>query len=327
MPVRSKWQSLPTEAINPATLAIDKLSPADIVEGMINEDKKVVTAVHREKERIAVGIEIVSQALRKGGRIIFVGAGTSGRLGILESAEMPPTFGTSADLVLAIMAGGKNAFLRAKEGVEDNYEEGARSIMRLHPGKKDVVIGVSASGMTQFVRGALTRARRAGSKIIFVTCDPRTELQTFVDLTIAPAVGPEVIAGSTRLKAGTATKMVLNMLTTASMIRIGKTYGNLMVDVQMGSEKLKDRARRIIMIVTGLGYDDADRLLRKANWNVKAAIVMEKGGLTYPKALARLKSAHDFVRDAIHEDVEPRLRQLLDINAAASPSNHTSTSR
>jgi N-acetylmuramic acid 6-phosphate etherase len=327
MPVRSKWQSLPTEAINPATLAIDKLSPADIVEGMINEDKKVVTAVHREKERIAVGIEIVSQALRKGGRIIFVGAGTSGRLGILESAEMPPTFGTSADLVLAIMAGGKNAFLRAKEGVEDNYEEGARSIMRLHPGKKDVVIGVSASGMTQFVRGALTRARRAGSKIIFVTCDPRTELQTFVDLTIAPAVGPEVIAGSTRLKAGTATKMVLNMLTTASMIRIGKTYGNLMVDVQMGSEKLKDRARRIIMIVTGLEYDDADRLLRKAHWNVKAAIVMEKGGLTYPKALARLKSAHDFVRDAIHEDVEPRLRQLLDINAAASPSNHTSTSR
>ncbi|HEX7797420.1 MAG TPA: N-acetylmuramic acid 6-phosphate etherase [Vicinamibacterales bacterium] len=327
MPVRSKWQSLPTEAINPATLAIDKLSPADIVEGMINEDKKVVTAVHREKERIAVGIEIVSQALRKGGRIIFVGAGTSGRLGILESAEMPPTFGTSPDLVLAIMAGGKNAFLRAKEGVEDNYEEGARSIMRLHPGKKDVVIGVSASGMTQFVRGALTRARRAGSKIIFVTCDPRTELQTFVDLTIAPAVGPEVIAGSTRLKAGTATKMVLNMLTTASMIRIGKTYGNLMVDVQMGSEKLKDRARRIIMIVTGLEYDDADRLLRKAHWNVKAALVMEKGALTYPKALARLKSAHDFVRDAIHEDVEPRLRQLLDINAAASPSNHTSTSR
>jgi N-acetylmuramic acid 6-phosphate etherase len=327
MPVRSKWQSLPTEAINPATLAIDKLSPADIVEEMINEDRKVFTAVHREKERITVGVEIISQALRKGGRVVFVGAGTSGRLGVLESAEMPPTFGTSADLVLAIMAGGKNAFLRAKEGVEDNYEEGARSIMRLHPGKKDVVIGVSASGMTQFVRGALTRSRRAGSKIIFVTCDPRTELQTFVDLTIAPAVGPEVIAGSTRLKAGTATKMVLNMLTTASMIRIGKTYGNLMVDVQVGSEKLKDRARRIITIVTSLEYDEADRLLRKAHWNVKAAIVMAKGDLTYPKALARLKSAHDFVRDAIHEDVEPRLRQLLDMSDAASSSNHTSTSR
>ena len=312
MPVRSKWQSVPTEAINPATLAIDKLSAADIVEGMLNEDRKMLAAVQREKERIAVGVDIVTQALRKNGRIIFVGAGTSGRLGILESAEMPTTFGTSSDLVLAIMAGGKNAMLRTKEGVEDNYEEGARSMMRLKPTKKDVVIGVSASGMTQFVRGGLTRARRAGSKIIFVTCDPRTELQTFVDLTISPAVGPEVIAGSTRLKAGTATKIVLNMLTTASMVRIGKTYGNLMVDVQMGSEKLKDRARRIITIVTGLEYDDADKLLRRAHWNVKAAIVMQKGGLTYARSLARLRQAHDSVRDAIGEDVEPRLRDLLE---------------
>jgi N-acetylmuramic acid 6-phosphate etherase len=311
MPVRSKWQSLPTEQINPATLAIDKLSPADIVEGMLNEDRKMLAAVQREKERIAVGIEILTQALRKNGRIIFVGAGTSGRLGVLESAEMPPTFGTNPELVQAIMAGGKGAIFRAREGVEDNYEEGARSVNRLRPTKKDVVIGVSASGMTQFVRGALTRARRASSKIIFVTCDPRTELQTFVDLTIAPAVGPEVIAGSTRLKAGTATKMVLNMLTTAAMIRIGKTYGNLMVDVQMGSEKLRDRARRIIMIVTGLEYDDADALLRRAHWNVKAAIVMEKGHLTYPKSLAQLRHAHDVVRDAIGEDVEQRLKELL----------------
>jgi len=314
MPVRSKWQSLPTEAINPATLNIDKLSPADIVDGMLNEDRKMMAAVQREKDRIACGVEIITQALRRGGRVIFVGAGTSGRLGVLESAEMPPTFGTSPDLVLAIMAGGKGALLRAKEGIEDNYEEGARSIHRLRPTKKDVVIGVSASGMTQFVRGALTRARRAGSKIVFVTCDPRTELQTFVDLTIAPAVGPEVIAGSTRLKAGTATKMVLNMLTTASMIRIGKTYGNLMVDVHaIGSEKLRDRARRIIVIVTGLDYDEADKLLQRARWNVKAAIVMQKGGLTYAKSLARLRRAHDFVRDAIGEDVEARLKELLKV--------------
>jgi N-acetylmuramic acid 6-phosphate etherase len=311
MPVRSKWQSLPTEAINPATLALDKLSAGDIIEGMLGEDRKMLAAVQREKERIAVGVEIISQALRKGGRIIFVGAGTSGRLGVVESAEMPPTFGTSHDLVQAIMAGGKNAVLRAKEGIEDNHEEGARSINRLRPTKKDVVIGVSASGMTQFVRGALTRARRAGSKIIFVTCDPRTELQTFVDLTIAPAVGPEVIAGSTRLKAGTATKMVLNMLTTASMVRIGKTYGNLMVDVQMGSEKLRDRARRIVTIVTALDNDEADKLLRRAHWNVKAAIVMQKTGLTYTRALARLRKAHDFVRDAIGEDIEPRLKEVL----------------
>ena len=313
MPSRSKWQSLPTEQINPATLAIDKLEPTDIVEGMLNEDRKMLAAVAREKERIAVGIEIITQALRKGGRVVFVGAGTSGRLGVLESAEMPPTFGTSPLMVQAIMAGGQSAVLKAREGVEDNYEEGARSINRLRPTRKDVVVGVSASGMTQFVRGALTRARKAGSKIIFVTCDPRTELQTFVDLTIAPAVGPEVIAGSTRLKAGTATKMVLNMLTTASMIRIGKTYGNLMVDVQMGSEKLKDRARRIITIVTGLEYDDADALLRKAHWNVKAAIVMQKAGLTYPQAISKLRRAHDFVKDAIGEDVEARLKQLLKV--------------
>jgi N-acetylmuramic acid 6-phosphate etherase len=310
MPVRSKWQSLPTEQINPATLAIDKLSAADIVEGMLNEDRKMLLAVQREKDRIAVGVEIITQALRKQGRIIFVGAGTSGRLGVLESAEMPPTFGTKPELV---QAGGKGAILRAREGVEDNYEEGARSVNRLRPTKKDVVIGVSASGMTQFVRGALTRARKASSKIIFVTCDPRSELQTFVDLTIAPAVGPEVIAGSTRLKAGTATKMVLNMLTTASMIRIGKTYGNLMVDVQMGSEKLRDRARRIIIIVTGLEYDQADTLLRRAHWNVKAAIVMQKGQLTFAQSLSRLRRAHDVVRDAIGEDVEARLKELLKV--------------
>ena len=311
MAPRSKWQALPTEAINPATLAIDKLPAADIVEGMLNEDRKMLAAVQREKSRIVVGVDIVTQALRRGGRIIFVGAGTSGRLGVLESAEMPPTFGTSPSLVQAIMAGGKNALMRPREGIEDNYEEGARAITRLKPSKKDVVIGVSASGMTQFVRGALTRARRAGSKIIFVTCDPATELQTFVDLTIAPAVGPEVIAGSTRLKAGTATKIVLNMLTTASMIRTGKTYGNLMVDVQTGSEKRKDRARRIIGIVTGLEGDDSDKLLRRARWNVKAAIVMQKSGLTFPRALARLRQAHDFVRDAIGEDVEDRLKELF----------------
>jgi N-acetylmuramic acid 6-phosphate etherase len=313
MASRSKWQSLPTEQINPATLGIDKLAPADIVEGMIGEDRKMLAAVQKEKDRIAVGVEIITQALRKRGRIVFVGAGTSGRLGVLESAEMPPTFGTDPDLVQAIMAGGQDAVYKAREGVEDNYEEGTRAVNRLRPTRRDVVIGVSASGMTQFVRGALTRARRAGSKIIFVTCDPRTELQTFVDLTIALAVGPEVIAGSTRLKAGTATKIVLNMLTTASMVRIGKTYGNLMVDVQMGSEKLKDRARRIIAIVTGLDYDDADTLLKRAHWNVKAAIVMQKTGLTLPKAIARLRKSEDFVRDAIGEDAESRLKELLNV--------------
>jgi N-acetylmuramic acid 6-phosphate etherase len=311
MPSQSKWQSLPTEAINPVSLAVDKAAVGDIVDMVVNEDRKVIAAVQKEKERIAHGVDIVAHALKKGGRIVFIGAGTSGRLGVVEAAEMPPTFGTSPDTVQAIMAGGQEAVFRAKEGVEDNYEEGARSIGRLRLGKKDVVIGVSASGMTPFVRGGLTRARKSGARIIFVTCWPGSELQTFVDVQIAPAVGPELIAGSTRLKAGTATKMVLNMLTTIAMIKVGKTYGNLMVDVQTGSEKLKDRARRIIGIVTLLDYDEADALLRRAKWNVKAALVMHKGDLSLTQALRRLKKSDDSIREAIGEDIEARLRQLL----------------
>jgi N-acetylmuramic acid 6-phosphate etherase len=312
MPTHSKWQSLPTEQINPVSLAIDKTPVIDIIEMVVGEDRKVVAAVQKEKERIAHGIEIISQALRKGGRLIFVGAGTSGRLGVVEASEMPPTFGTPPRLVQAIMAGGQEAMFKSKEGVEDNFEEGGRSIGRLRLTSRDVVVGVSASGITPFVRGGLTRARKAGAKIIFVTCWPGSELQNFVDLIIAPAVGPEIIAGSTRLKAGTATKMVLNMLTTVSMIKVGKTYGNLMVDVQMGSEKLKDRARRILGVVTGLDYDAADALLKRARWNVKAAIVMEKTGVTLPQAIKRLRKAEDSVREAIGEDIEPRLRKVLE---------------
>src|SRR6476659_5084499 len=265
MPTRSKWQSLPTEAINPVSLAIDKAPVRDIIDMVVNEDRKVIAAVQKEKERIAHGIEIVVQALRKGGRIIFVGAGTSGRLGVVEAAEIPPTFGTAPRIVQAIMAGGQEAVFKAKEGVEDNYEEGARSIARLRLTQKDVVVGVSASGMTPFVRGGLTRARKAGAKIIFVTCWPGSELQTFVDLQIAPAVGPELIAGSTRLKAGTATKMVLNMLTTTAMIK-------------------------------------------GAKFNVKAAIVMQKTGLSLPMSVRRLKKADDSVREAIGEDLTSSMR-------------------
>lgn len=311
MPHPSKWQQLPTEAINPASLAIDKLPAAEIIDVMLSEDRKMLAAVARERERIALAVDIITQALRKGGRLVFIGAGTSGRLGVLEAAEIPPTFGMSGDLVQGIMAGGKASVFRSREGAEDQYEDGVRAVTRLKPGKRDVFVGVSASGMTQFVRGGLAAGRRAGARIIFVTCDPATELQTFVDLTIALGVGPEVIAGSTRLKAGSATKLVLNMLTTASMVRIGKTYGNLMVDVQATSEKLKDRARRIVIIVTGLDYDGAGTLLRKAKWNVKAAIVMQKTGLPLAKALTRLRKADGVMREAIGEDIEPRLRELL----------------
>jgi len=303
MTYHSKWEYLPTEAINPDTLTIDRMPTLEVVDLIVAEDRKVVAAVQKERERIAHGIELITGALKKGGRLFLVGAGTSGRLGVLEAAEMPPTFGTAPTLVQAIMAGGQDAVFKAREGVEDNFEEGARSVARLRISKRDVIIGVSASGITQFVRGALTGARKKSARIIFVTCWPGNELQNFVDLLIAPTVGPEVIAGSTRLKAGTATKMVLNMLTTISMIRMGKTYGNLMVDVQTGSEKLKDRARRIVHMVTGAEYDEAGDLLRQANWNVKAAIVMKKAGVSHTQAVRLLRKADDSIRDALGEDL------------------------
>jgi N-acetylmuramic acid 6-phosphate etherase len=230
---------------------------------------------------------------------------------------MPLTFSTDPEMVQASIAGGRASAFSNRNGVEDRYEDGARAMTRLRPTRRDVVVGISASGMTKFVRGSLTRARQAGARIIFVTCDPATELQTFVDLTIAPDVGAEVIAGSTRLKAGTATKLVLNMLTTGAMVRIGKTYGNLMVDVQTGSDKLRDRARRIISVVVGLEYDEADKLLKRAHWNVKAAIVMARADLPYSKALVRLRKAGDSMRAAIGEDVGPRLQCLLDDEEAA----------
>ena len=298
MSTRSKWQHLATEAVNPRSRDIDTLTPDEIVEVMILDNRHVLAAVQREKTRIARGAELLADAVLKGGRLIFAGAGTSGRLGVLEAAELPPTFGIDPEMAQAVMAGGPAAVHRAKEGVEDDYEAGERAMRGLRPTRKDVVIGISASGITPFVRGAVARARAARAPIIGVTCDPRSALKDLADVAIILGVGPEVIAGSTRLKAGTATKIVLNMLTTAAMVRAGKTYGNLMVDVKSNSDKLRDRARRIIGSVTGLDYDAADGLLQRAQWNVKAAILMQQAGLTRAKALSRLR-------------VEPRLRKLL----------------
>jgi N-acetylmuramic acid 6-phosphate etherase len=297
----SKWQALPTEAINQSTVNLDTLPIDAVVELMVEDNRHVLEAVRREKPQIGRGVEMLTEALKKRGRLIFVGAGTSGRLGVLEAAEMPPTFGISHDVVLAIMAGGKEAVHRAKEGVEDDEKEGAKALGKLRPGKKDAVIGVSASGVTPFVRGALARARRAGSKIVGVTCDPESEMGEFAGVLISLRVGPEVVAGSTRLKAGTATKIVLNTLTTAAMVRVGKVYGNLMVDVQSHSEKLRDRGRRIVSTVTGLDPGEADALLRRAKGSVKIAIVMQKAGVNYARARARLRAANDSVRGAIGE--------------------------
>jgi len=298
MATRSKWQHLATEAVNPRSRGIDALTPEEIVEVMMLDNRRVLAAVQREKMRVARGAALMADAVLKGGRLIFAGAGTSGRLGVLEAAELPPTFGINPQTARAIMAGGPAAVHRAKEGVEDDYREGQRAMRKLHPTRDDVAVAISASGITPFVRGAVAAARASKTGIIGITCDARSELKDLADIPIVLAVGPEVIAGSTRLKAGTATKVVLNMLTTAAMVRAGKTYGNLMVDVKSNSDKLRDRARRIIGSVTGLGYDDADALLRRARWNVKAAILMQETGVTLATAQSRLR-------------VEPRLRQLL----------------
>jgi N-acetylmuramic acid 6-phosphate etherase len=308
---------LQTEAINPLSVTIDKAPVPEIIDMMLGEERKVAVAVLREKDRIAQGIGIIMHALHHGGRLIFVGAGSSGRLGVLEATEMPPTFGTPPRLVQAIMAGGREAVFQSKEAVEaeDRYEAGVRSITRARVSKRDVVIGLSASGKTPFVRGALARGGLAGAKTILITCWPGSELATLVDLTIAPVVGPEIIAGSTRLKAASATKLVLNTLTTVSMVRLGKTYGNLMVDVQARSGKLKSRARRILVMVTGLDDEAASELLRRAHWNVKAAIVMHQTGASYTQSLDRLTKADGSIREATGKDLEGRLQELLRVPA------------
>ena len=298
MGMRSKWHRLPTEAVNPRSARIDTLAPEEIVEVMLLDNRSVLAAVQGQKGEIARGAALIASAIASGGRVVFVGAGTSGRLGVLEAAELPPTFGINPNVAVALMAGGKAAVHRAKEGVEDDVVAGARAVKAQNLSSKDVAVGISASGMTPFVQGAMTRARASHARLIGITCDPQSPLKELVDVAIVLAVGPEVIAGSTRLKAGTATKIVLNMLTTTAMVRAGKTYGNLMVDVKTNSDKLRDRARRIVSTVTGLDDDASDVLLKKAGWNVKAAILMHGAGVTRQQALSRLRT-------------EPRLREHL----------------
>jgi N-acetylmuramic acid 6-phosphate etherase len=276
MPVRSKWQSLPTEQINPATLNIDKLAPADIVEGMLNEDRKMLAAVQREKERIAVGVEIITQALRKNGRIIFVGAGTSGRLGVLDASEIPPTFGASPELVQGIIAGGATALHRSVEGAEDETSKGALAIDRRGVKDVDVVIGITASGRTPFVLGALGRAKSLGAKTVLLSCNPVRKQKVNVDLAIDLEVGPEILTGSTRLKAGTATKVALNIISTGTMVALGKVRGNLMIDLNTSSTKLRDRATRMVADLTESDYNSARALLEQSGWDLRA--VLKKAG-------------------------------------------------
>lgn len=286
-----------TEHRNPRSADIDLATPAGIVDIMSAEDSLVAPAVATQREQIAAGITMIEDAFRRGCRLFYVGAGTSGRLGILDASECPPTFGSDPERVQGIIAGGPPAVFRSREGAEDHPENGARAIGEHGVAAGDVVVGIAASGTTPFVRGALERARAVGAATIVVTCTPPDDvLRAAADLTIVPIVGPEVVTGSTRLKAGTATKMVLNMLTTGAMIRIGKTWGNLMVDLRATNAKLRDRSERMIIEVCGVDRDQARQLLADAGGSVKTAIVMQRLGTDREGALAALAAAGGVIR-------------------------------
>ena len=264
-----------TEHRNPRSADIDLASPLEIVEIINAEDRTVADAVATQKREVAQAIAIAEDCFRRGGRLVYAGAGTSGRLGVLDASECPPTFGVDFDMVVGLIAGGYDALLRAQEGAEDSPEGGARDIDALALGERDFLIGIAASGGTPYVRGALTRARERGARTAIVACTPPpAAVRDVADLAIVPVTGPEVVTGSTRMKAGTATKLVLNMITTGAMIRIGKTYGNLMVDLRATNAKLRDRSERIIVEVTGVDRAEAKRLLAAAGDSVKTAIVM-----------------------------------------------------
>jgi N-acetylmuramic acid 6-phosphate etherase len=295
-----------TEQRNPRTAAIDLASPIEIVDLMSAEDRGVAAAVYACRQEIARAIELVEAAFRAGGHLYYVGAGTSGRLGMLDATECPPTFGTEPELVQGIVAGGYPALVKSQEGAEDNFNAGADAVAGKDVGPADVVFGIAASGSTPFVRGALTKAQVAGATTILLSCtDPRPDLLADVTVAILPKVGPEVLTGSTRLKAGTATKLVLNMVTTGAMIRWGRAYGNLMVDLRAMSDKLQDRAERIVMEVCGVERERARQVIAAAGGYVKTAIVMLKKHVSRDDAERLLKDAGGYARAAIGEAPPP----------------------
>ncbi len=281
-----------TEQRNPRSTRIDQLSTIEVVDLINAEDRMVAQAVGEEREQIARCVDLVVDTFRNGGRLFYVGAGTSGRLGVLDAAEMPPTYGTDPELVQGIIAGGYAALTRAQEGAEDHPEDGARDLEQRGVTGKDFVLGIATSGTTPYVHGALRRAREIGARTGFLLCTyPSEELQRTHDVVIAPLVGPEAITGSTRMKAGTATKLVLNTITTAAMVRMGKVYGNLMVDLQVTCAKLRDRGQRILMETVGVERDQTGDLLDRAGGHVKTAIVMAKLGVDREEARRRLQEA------------------------------------
>jgi N-acetylmuramic acid 6-phosphate etherase len=295
-----------TERRNPRTAAIDLASPLEIVDLLNAEDRRVADAVAAEREHIARAIELAEGAFRAGGRLFYVGAGTSGRLGVLDASECPPTFGTDPVMVQGIIAGGLDALVRSQEGAEDVAADGAAALEARGVGSRDFVVGIAASGTTPYVRGALERAAALGARTAILACSPPPQdLVERVDVAIVAITGPEAVTGSTRMKAGTATKMVLNMISTGAMIRIGKTYGNLMVDLRAMSQKLVDRGERIMMEVCHVSREEARRLIDAAGGSVKTAIVMQKLDTSREEAERALEAAGGVIRRVVHEPPPP----------------------
>lgn len=295
----SDISQLITEQRNENSLQIDSRSTQEIIEIFNAEDHKAVAAVAKEKENIAKAVDIIADAFKRGGRLFYVGAGTSGRLGVLDASECPPTFGVDREMVQGIIAGGYEALVRSIERAEDYPEHGVEAIRDRNVNSRDVVVGITTSGSARFVIGALEEAHRLGAKTVFLTCNPPSREMLFVDVLIVPIVGPEIIAGSTRLKAGTATKLILNMLSSISMIKIGKVYDNLMVDVQVWNAKLVERAKRLIMLLGGVEYETAGELLEEAQGNTKAAIVMARKNVNYEEAIKLLEENDGFLRKIV----------------------------
>ncbi len=291
---------LSTEQRNPRSMDIDARSTKEILQIINNEDKLVPLAVEKEIPYIASAVDKIVETLKNGGRLLYFGAGTSGRLGVVDASECPPTFGTPYGLIEGYIAGGREAMFRAQEGAEDFESNGATDVLKANVSKVDVVCGIAASRRTPYVVGAVKKAKELGATTLFITCTPR---ETFnieaVDIPICPYVGPEVVMGSTRMKSGTAQKLVLNMLTTASMIRMGKVYENMMIDLQMTNKKLVERSKRIVMTITGITYEEATDYLEKADGHVKTALVMIRARVTAEEAKERLRKSDGFVRGAI----------------------------
>lgn len=295
----SELDQLVSEGRNPNSLGIDMMSSRDILTTINGEDKSVAFAVELVISAIEQAVEAIVTAFNEGGRLIYLGAGTSGRLGVLDASECPPTFGVAPGMVIGLIAGGRDALTRASEGAEDRTEDGAADLDNIGINARDVVVGIAVSGRTPYVIGGLDHARKKGATTVALSCNPHSTIARIADISIAPVVGPEVLTGSTRLKSGTAQKLVLNMLTTASMIRIGKTYQNLMVDLHASNEKLMARAVRIVMQATECSAHEAERALEKTGNDVKVAILVQLTGVDVTTATKALNSTNGFLRRAI----------------------------